>query len=232
MTAVLERKPVQYDGEVIFDKAITLGGEELLRRAESVFKSRASRWARYTHCEKRDLEHTLVSLQIEPYTHESVEKYKLRMKRSVMLRNLPSRVLADVPEVCGPCGVIALVVWAVIASVCVTFNLVAIAWWFGVIGIVATCSIGIAIGIGTLSDYGWIKVRELHWRSNDITWILNEIPEFVLQTAVDVQTRCPGAYLYVEEAIVANRVVDPFLVAQVNGEKYYLEVWNEPGFTK
>lgn len=230
MTAILERQPVQYDGEVILEKAIALGSEELRSKARDLFEGVSCR--RQEYCRTGDLKKTLVSLQIEPYTAESVEIYKARMERSVSLRNLPSRVLADAPNVFGTCGVIALFVWAIIASVCVTFNLVSMAWWFGAIGLAALASLGTAIGIATLFDHGWLKVRKLKWRSNNLGWAWREIPEFALQTAVDIKTHCPGVHLYVEEAFIEERVVDPFLVAIDHGEKFYLEVWNEPGFMK
>jgi hypothetical protein len=53
------------------------------------------------------------------------------------------------------------------------------------------------------------------------------IPEFALQTAIDVKTACPEVALFIEELRTTK---DPFLVAKLGGETYYLEVWNEPGF--
>jgi len=65
------------------------------------------------------------------------------------------------------------------------------------------------------------------------------VPEFVLQTALDVKKIDPSCVLYVDQliAIPAERTkrepisLDPFLVAVTqDGQEHYLEVWNEPGF--
>ena len=56
------------------------------------------------------------------------------------------------------------------------------------------------------------------------------VPEFALQTAVDLKERCPKASFYIEELGIKLRRLDPFLVVEYAGLRYYVEVWNEPNF--
>lgn len=65
------------------------------------------------------------------------------------------------------------------------------------------------------------------WKLKRISEYDKPVPEFVLRTAVDVKTLCPGAELWIEEMTLSR---DPFLVASHGSATYYLEVWNEPGF--
>jgi hypothetical protein len=64
---------------------------------------------------------------------------------------------------------------------------------------------------------------------------LTEIPDFVLERAVLVKEACPDAKLYVE-TLVSDRysvtLRDPFLIAVQNGERYFLDVWDEPQFER
>lgn len=65
------------------------------------------------------------------------------------------------------------------------------------------------------------------WRSVRIKEYNKQIPEFVLQTAVDVQKAFPSMVLLVEEI---QATTDPFLVVTNGAHDYYLEVWNEPSY--
>ncbi len=72
------------------------------------------------------------------------------------------------------------------------------------------------------------------WHSWHLNGYIREIPEFVLETAVEVKQRCPKVVFYIEEFFVIDKIekklVDPFLIAELGNEKYYLEVWDEPTF--
>ncbi|HSX24464.1 MAG TPA: hypothetical protein VLG69_00670 [Candidatus Andersenbacteria bacterium] len=56
------------------------------------------------------------------------------------------------------------------------------------------------------------------------------VPEFVLQTAIDLKTRCPVAAFYIDELVESRRKLDPFLVVRCVGLQKHIEVWNEPEF--
>jgi len=53
------------------------------------------------------------------------------------------------------------------------------------------------------------------------------IPEFALSLATQVKEELPEANVYVEHLV---HQPDPFLVVAMDGEEFYLEVWEEPGF--
>ena len=73
-----------------------------------------------------------------------------------------------------------------------------------------------------LTDGGWILIPVNRYKKR--------IPEFVLQTAIDVKSQFRCVELFVEEL---QNNPDPFLVLRLpNGKFLYLEVWNEPGFKK
>ena len=57
------------------------------------------------------------------------------------------------------------------------------------------------------------------------------IPEFALATAVRVKESLPTAKLSIEILMANERqLADPFLVMELAGQKFYLEVWNESKF--
>jgi len=84
--------------------------------------------------------------------------------------------------------------------------------------------------------------KNMKWRCFDFgsdTVSRTRIPEFVLQTAVDVTKMMSNDgikyKLEIEMLIEKEKVApDPFLVLVVDGPeryiRFYLEVWNEPGF--
>lgn len=76
-----------------------------------------------------------------------------------------------------------------------------------------------------------INITVAEWRSFSISEYAGAIPEFVLQTAVELKRKCPEVEFFVEELCFKTVMLDPFLVVKdASGTKYYLEVWNEPGF--
>ncbi len=59
------------------------------------------------------------------------------------------------------------------------------------------------------------------------------IPEFAMQTLVDLRRECPRAEFMIVE-IIYNRmpIGGPFLAAKDESGEFYLEVWNEPKFVQ
>jgi hypothetical protein len=70
------------------------------------------------------------------------------------------------------------------------------------------------------------------WRIREFYNFYNAIPEFVLQTAVDIKEAIPEAQLRIVELYQRELTpADPFLILRLpSGRDLYLEVWNEPGF--
>ena len=84
-----------------------------------------------------------------------------------------------------------------------------------------------------------INNTKYFWKPYNIVNFSDPIPEFALQTAIDVKKVFPEATFCIEklEQIEEVKVIkveaprlDPFLVAHIEGKDYYLEVWNEAEF--
>lgn len=74
--------------------------------------------------------------------------------------------------------------------------------------------------------YSWVKTNIKQYQG--------QVPEFALQTALDIKKRCPNVEIFIDE-LVAQQVPtnDPFLVVKPNTKsykEYYVEVWNEPRY--
>jgi hypothetical protein len=70
------------------------------------------------------------------------------------------------------------------------------------------------------------------WYTVPISEFAGAIPEFVLQRAIQIKKECPKAelkinYLVEEERRNLRRDPDPFLVAALGSECYYIDVWDE-----
>jgi len=65
------------------------------------------------------------------------------------------------------------------------------------------------------------------WGSVEISKAESPIPEYALLKAVQIKKEMPAVKFYVE-SLQADP--DPFLYAEYNGERYYIEVWDEPEF--
>lgn len=66
------------------------------------------------------------------------------------------------------------------------------------------------------------------WQHTAIASYSEAIPEFVLQKAVQIKEACPTVEFYIHH--LNDPKADPFLVASLSSEVYYVEVWEEPGF--
>jgi hypothetical protein len=67
------------------------------------------------------------------------------------------------------------------------------------------------------------------WSMTDITKYKKPIPEFVLQKALEIKDVVPYVSFKVDE-LSYQPMPDPFLVAELEQERYYIEVWDEPKF--
>jgi hypothetical protein len=71
---------------------------------------------------------------------------------------------------------------------------------------------------------------DVSWRRVLLGDCQSEVPLFALRKAVQVKKGCPEAMIEVDELIEQKKLIDPFLVATLDDETYYLEVWKEPKF--
>jgi hypothetical protein len=65
------------------------------------------------------------------------------------------------------------------------------------------------------------------WEQVDLSKYGEPIPAHVLHKAIEIKKACPEVTFVVEHL---SENPDPFLIADLNGERYYIEVWDEPKF--
>lgn len=84
----------------------------------------------------------------------------------------------------------------------------------------------------------WRKGRvTISWKLMPIRGYTKAVPEFVLRKAVQLKEACPTVELFVDElqtkttyATAPRRDYDPFLVAKLGEEVFWIEVWDEKKF--
>ena len=81
-------------------------------------------------------------------------------------------------------------------------------------------------------DPGYMRTHiiDVSWRRIALNKCTEEVPLFALRKAVQVKKALPEVILEVDELIEEKKLIDPFLVARLEDETYYLEVWKEPKF--
>ncbi|PQO46472.1 hypothetical protein [Blastopirellula marina] len=169
------------------------------------------------------LKETLTSLDIRPFTQASVDKYKQRCEWIV------TPMWGRVANVGFAIGFLAVLVAvpALIVSALVS--------WAGIsFYLAAAALLGAVVGVSSLI-LGAVRLRERKWVMHELGSYAEAVPEFALQTALDIKRINPEVEFYVCSLEERRVVVDPFLVMRVkeNGfhRDYYLEVWNESAFS-
>ena len=159
---------------------------------------------------------TIRELQIQPYANRSVEKYKNKVIRKYTFKNIPYYCLNGVQA-----AFFATLAAAIISGIANIWLSLGYTWaWFGLAAVVCLATV-------LISENFVLKWKAV-WDFIPISEYDNVIPEFALQTAVDLKEKCPSVNLFIEELDI-----DPFLVAKLSsGQRIYLEVWNEPKFRK
>lgn len=235
MTAMLIRESLAFEGDqkeleqlYTFDQlaqtAASTLGYKVLRDQLPKLRMEAE--------ERVSLKKAMSDLGIEPYSAKAVKQYQSEMARRATPLATKATALAIVAVLLLFWGagvtflfsLIACIVCGVSEALAVPTWLAATAW-FSLGGTVATF---LVIGFS-----GERKLTYAEWTPIPISTYLRPVPEFALQTAVDLKETCPEAVFFIEELQLKERTLDPFLVVHdSNGNKYYLEVWNEPGFVQ
>lgn len=169
---------------------------------------------------------------IQPFSAKAVKKYKSRMaRRATPLR---TRVLAGAVEVISyiwSLCVLGVGAWLLAGLVCLCLPAITLPGWA-----LATGYSSLAVGIIILICSAPFIDREVvyaEWHTIPIDEYPRPIPEYVLQTAVDLKKKCPATEFFIEVLQFQRRELDPFMVARdPNGNTHYLEVWDEPDFNK
>lgn len=215
--SILERKPFACDA--VADRAELLAEDladeayQLLGYATSQAKAR----------QQQALQKTLAELDIRPFSSESVEKYK----RSCEVP--PNRLVTTVVSGAAGIGLVAAIVCLPILVVsAVTFN-ASLSFYL---------ALAVLVGGGFLiasAAIGERYVIERTWMMYDLAHYAEPVPEFALQTAIDIKKRHPDVNFYICSLEENRMVLDPFLVMRVPDgnwhQDFYLEVWNEPRFS-
>lgn len=76
------------------------------------------------------------------------------------------------------------------------------------------------------------SIKVISWSSIALRGYSKPVPEFAIQRAVTIKEYCPGVEFFVEELKEESRTLDPFLIARLDDEQFYIDVWDEPEFEK
>ena len=74
------------------------------------------------------------------------------------------------------------------------------------------------------------KYIRLAWNTYTLNEYEKPVPEFVLNKALQIKDELPAVRFEVEELSERAPDPDPFMVASLDKERYYFEVWEEPKF--
>jgi len=161
---------------------------------------------------------------IRPFTKESVDAHKA----ATLAKLNPSAIRTFIDNNSPPICALSLI--------------------FGTMSVVGAFCSGFFEGAYLLSAFfvfttglfAWLlfcSLREpapqFEWSQTDLRSYQEIVPEYVLQTAIDIRREFKDAIFIVEHVASKRRSLeayDPFLICKYEGEEYYLEVWNEPGF--
>ncbi len=161
-------------------------------------------------------------LDIRPFTSASVETYKDACEWSVKPRLIQSAIATFlIATIVGLVAVCVLTISAMVAAATVAFY--------------SALAVLISTVAGITSCVIWVQYdRERKWIMQELSTYKEPIPEYALQTAVDIKQLYPEAEFRVCTLTERKIVVDPFLVLRTRHGRdirdYYLEVWNESEF--
>jgi uncharacterized integral membrane protein len=163
--------------------------------------------------ERRKLLGAINKAGVRPFTSESVESYQQAMIDQ---------------EVTSLGGILVAVMTAMLSvALAVTLSAVFdLAWWW----VMWPAIVGILAALVTIGGLGMNnEIRRRGWTRTSLRRYAKPVPEFALQTALDIREQCPYAKFYVVEL---EETPDPFLAVTVEGAEglVYVEVWNEPAF--
>jgi hypothetical protein len=167
-------------------------------------------------------------LGIEPFTNESVERYKAKMLHKL---NKPYRL----DELCDHGGFAASYIISGVALLIFSLACLFIgidAGWHKVPLVVKTLAVASTIIPAWAISVG-VRAKRIQWewRSVPLHQTNSHIPAFAISRAIELRQELgANVNLGIEELRSWERTKDPFLFADIAGKRYYLDVWDEPGF--
>ena len=192
-----------------------------------------------------ELAQALRVMGLKPFTPESVAHYK-NSKTGMSLRKYWERTCEKINGFFNDgFGMVLLVITfivAVVSFIALAFHCLIplfigqnLSWsycfdyWGAYILIPILAAIGLVCALcpTTKTSASWIKVS--------LNGYSSPVPEFALATAMEIHQRVPHVEIFIDELIVQRtnwpaRQEDPFLVAKLYSEEFYVEVWAEPGY--
>lgn len=73
---------------------------------------------------------------------------------------------------------------------------------------------------------GWFTLAT--WNRTELSQYERPVPEFVIDKALKIKEAIPEVHFYIQH--LSDPKADPFLIARVNSEIYYIDAWDEPRF--
>lgn len=221
---MLERQAVEVEKNELF------GFEELGKKASELLGYDVLQKAAES---KKGFAQVLLELDIKPFSSEKVmiyKKHQLKANSNFLSRHETFFfVMAE--------RILPVIILLSVASTFILFGASAISYfgwvswgfswlWSMISGMLCAAFFALVV----LTDY--IIVVTANWQRVALSYYKEPVPEFALQTAVDIAGRTDEVEFFVDRLVINKRTLDPFLVARCKKDTtdYYLEVWNEPGF--
>lgn len=186
--------------------------------------------------QRKQIRDVLIELDVRPFSPETVETYKRQKAKEAAgplgcfvdrfndALEIPFCILAVVAALCGIAWGLSWI--PVLAGVWGTY-----CGWIAVSSLIVAVMCLISHGI--LSE---VVAQPVWWRIPFKDYKA-PIPEYVLQTGIDIKKRCSDAVLMVEGLVLEKRQLDPFLILKLPTieedvfQYLHLEVWEEPSFS-
>ncbi len=199
---------------------------------------------------RRNVRILLKELEIEPYSHGSVYKYKeASVDKAEGARMIPRQERIPwkddgrAENLAGYCGMLIPFIGAIGACAFFMFGPNAFA---GYLFLSSVCLCALTIVSSIIYEYARrprtreVMVRVTPENADRYEWIemslkgyTELIPDFPIDTAIRIKERLPEAEFFVDVLCRRRMPTDePFLILKVAGEKHYVEVWDEPDFEK
>lgn len=176
----------------------------------------------------------LEAIDCRPFTSKSVKRYRQWKAWCEAWRNTDWMIRLRA-------ALIVIFVASILLTVVCGASALPLYFWANVPTLPIICSM-VTLILAATGSFWLMVLNERYLRSGArrgyASWELTSlrgyrraVPEFVLQTALDIQEKCPAVEFFVDELrSERERVVDPFLVAKLGNQNFYLEVWNEPEY--
>ena len=175
------------------------------------------------------------TLDIRPFCQKDVDRYKAKMvRRHMLMKSRASLFVWKAREVFFLVFACAFVISIVVHPLAyflgwhASWALLSIGGSFS--GLVMSLIFGVMVQHILADKLGNITLLLPKWEVESLQDYKSAVPEFVLQSAIDLKKACPEVRFFVESLQWQKVTLDPFLVVEYADLRYHIEVWNEPGF--